>query len=171
DPNAAVYWLARMITAGEDPLFIARRMVILASEDIGIANPNALLLANACFEAVDKIGMPESRILLSECAVYLAISPKSNSTYMAIETALGKIKETGDLPVPLHLRNAPTRLMKDIGYGNDYKYAHHYKNNFVNMEFLPDKLTGTAFYIPSNNAKEAELRNRLHFLWKSKYGY
>lgn len=171
DPNAAVYWLARMIVAGEDPLFIARRMVILAAEDIGIANPNALLLANACFEAVNKIGMPESRIILSQCAVYLATSPKSNASYMAIENALAKVGEAGDLPVPLHLRNAPTKLMKNIGYGKDYKYAHQYENNFVNLEFLPEKISGTTFYQPSNNAKENEIRARLRNFWKEKYDY
>jgi len=171
DPNAAVYWLARMIAAGEDPLFIARRMVILSAEDIGIANPNALLLANACFDAVNKIGYPECRIILSETVVYLATSPKSNASYMAIENALAKVSETGDLPVPLHLRNAPTKLMKDIGYHKDYKYAHHFENNFVDMEYLPDKIKNSKFYEPSNNPKENEIRNRLKNLWKIKYGY
>jgi putative ATPase len=170
DPNAAVYWLARMLAGGEDPLFIARRMLILASEDVGIANPNALLLANACFEAVDKIGMPEARIILSETAVYLATSPKSNSTYMAIETAAALIGETGDLPVPLHLRNAPTKLMKELGYHKNYKYAHDFENNFVNLEYLPEKISGTRLFEPSNNPKENGLRELLQKLWK-KYGY
>ncbi len=171
DPNAAVYWLARMIAAGEDPLFIARRMVILSSEDIGIANPNALLLANACFDAVNKIGYPECRIILSETVVYLATSPKSNASYMAIENALAKVEETGDLPVPLHLRNAPTKLMKDLGYHKNYKYAHNFEHNFVDMEYLPEKIKNSKFYEPSNNPKENEIRNRLKNLWKTKYGY
>ncbi len=170
DPNAAVYWLARMLAGGEDPLFIARRMLILASEDIGIANPNALLLANACFDAVNKIGMPEARILLSQTAVYLATSPKSNSTYMAIEIAAGLVGETGDLPVPLHLRNAPTKLMKELGYHKGYKYAHDYGNNFVDMEYLPEKIAGTKLFEPSNNPKEQSLRELLQKLWK-KYDY
>ncbi|MDR0728962.1 MAG: replication-associated recombination protein A [Prevotellaceae bacterium] len=170
DPNAAVYWLARMLSGGEDPLFIARRMLILASEDIGIANLNALLLANTCFEAVAKIGMPESRIILSETAVYLATSPKSNSTYMAIETAAALVGETGDLPVPLHLRNAPTRLMKELGYHKDYKYAHDYGNNFVNLEYLPEKISGTRLFEPSDNPKERPLRELLRKLWP-KYNY
>jgi putative ATPase len=171
DPNAAVYWLARMIAAGEDPLFIARRMVILSSEDIGIANPNALLLANACFDAVNKIGYPECRIILSETVVYLATSPKSNTSYMAIENALAKVEETGDLPVPLHLRNAPTKLMKDLGYHKNYKYAHNFEHNFIDMEYLPEKIKNSKFYDPSNNPKENEIRNRLKNLWKTKYGY
>lgn len=171
DPNAAVYWLARMIEGGEDPLFIARRMVILASEDIGLANPNALLLANACFDAVHKIGMPESRIILSQAAVYLASSPKSNASYMAIEGALAEVRNTGDLPVPLHIRNAPTRLMKEIGYGKDYKYAHSYENNFIEMEFLPDKIKGKKYYNPGKNKKEEEIREWLKARWKAKYGY
>ena len=171
DPNAAVYWLARMIDGGEDPLFIARRMLILASEDIGLANPNALLLANACFDAIHKIGLPEGRIILSETAVYLASSPKSNATYMAIEQALEEVRRTGDLPVPLHIRNAPTKLMKEIGYGKDYKYAHSYEGNFTLMEFLPDKIKGKKFYTPGNNKKEDELRNWLKVRWKEKYGY
>ncbi len=171
DPNAAVYWLARMIAAGEDPLFIARRMVILSSEDIGIANPNALLLANACFDAVNKIGYPECRIILSETVVYLATSPKSNASYMAIENALAKVEETGDLPVPLHLRNAPTKLMKDLGYHKNYKYAHNFEHNFIDMEYLPEKIKNSKFYDPSNNPKENEIRNRLKNLWKTKYGY
>jgi len=171
DPNAAVYWLARMITAGEDPLFIARRMVILASEDIGNANPTALVLANNCFDAVNKIGFPESRIILSQTAIYLACSPKSNAAYMAIEDALATIQKMGDLPVPLHLRNAPTRLMKNIGYGKDYKYAHQYDGNFVNIEFLPEKIKGIRLYDPGHNARENEAREKLRKNWGDKYGY
>jgi putative ATPase len=170
DPNAAVYWLARMIEGGEDPLFIARRIVILASEDIGLANPNALLLANACFDAVNKIGMPEGRIILAEATVYLATSPKSNASYMAIETAINAVKQTGDLPVPLHLRNAPTKLMKELDYGKNYKYAHSFQDNFVDLEFLPEKISGSKFYQPGNNPKEAEIQKRLQILWK-KYDY
>lgn len=170
DPNAAIYWMARMISGGEDPLFIARRMIILASEDIGMANPNALLLANSCFESVSKIGMPESRIILSHTAIYLATSPKSNSAYMAIEEAMAEIEKSGYQPVPLHLRNAPTSLMKSIGYGKDYKYAHSYEGNFTDLEFLPDSLSGRKFYDPSNNPKEREIRTLLEHLWK-KYGY
>jgi len=171
DPNAAVYWLARMITAGEDPLFIARRMVILASEDIGNANPTALVLANNCFDAVNKIGFPESRIMLSQTAIYLACSPKSNASYMAIEDAMAAVQQFGDLPVPLHLRNAPTRLMKNIGYGKDYKYAHQYDGNFVNIEFLPEKLKGTKLFDPGHNAREHEAREKLRKNWGEKYGY
>ena len=171
DPNAAVYWLARMVEAGEDPKFIARRMLILASEDIGNANPNALLLANACFDAVNKIGWPESRIILSQTAIYLASSPKSNASYMAIKQAESKVKQTGNLPVPLHIRNAPTKLMKDIGYGDGYKYAHDYDNNFTEQEFLPEEIAGTKFYEPGNNTRENELRKRLKGLWKGKYRY
>jgi putative ATPase len=171
DPNAAVYWLARMIAGGEDLKFIARRMLILASEDIGNANPNALLLANTCFEAVNKIGYPESRIILSQTAIYLATSAKSNASYSAIDEALAFVGKTGDLPVPLHIRNAPTKLMKDIGYGKDYKYAHSFENNFVDLEFLPDNIKGKKFYEPQNNAKENEIRNRLKLLWKNKYNY
>lgn len=171
DPNAAVYWLARMIFSGEDALFIARRMLILASEDIGMANPNALLLANSCFEAVNKIGYPECRIILSQTAVYLATSPKSNSTYMAINNALELIQKTGDLPVPLHLRNAPTSLMKEIGYGDNYKYAHMYENNFVPMQFLPDGLKGTKLYETGNNQKENEINKHLVQMWKDYYNY
>ncbi len=169
DPNAAVYWLARMLIAGEDIKFIARRMVILAAEDIGLANPNALLMANECFQAINVIGMPEARIILSETAIYLATSKKSNSAYMAIDTALNFIENSGDLPVPLHLRNAPTKLMKNIGYGKDYKYAHEYSNNFVNIEFLPNKISGKVFYNPSENSKENEIKNHLKNLWKDKY--
>lgn len=170
DPNAAVYWLARMIAGGEDPLFIARRMVILASEDIGLANPNAMLLAQACFDSVHKIGMPEGRIPLSQTAIYLATSPKSNSAYMAINDALALVEKTGDLSVPLHIRNAPTKLMKELGYGEDYKYAHNYEGNFVDQEFLPQEISGTKLYEPSNNAKEAEIRRRMASMWE-KYKY
>ncbi len=171
DPNAAIYWLARMIAGGEDLKFIARRMLILASEDIGNANPNALLLANTCFEAVNKIGYPESRIILSQTAIYLATSAKSNASYSAIDEALAFVSKTDDLPVPLHIRNAPTKLMKDIGYGKEYKYAHSFENNFVDQEFLPEKIKGKKFYEPQNNAKENEIRNRLKLLWKNKYNY
>ena len=171
DPNGAVYWLARMIEGGEDPVFIARRMLIFASEDISNANPNALLLANACFDAVTKIGYPECRITLSQCAVYLASSPKSNSTYMALANAQEAIRKTGDLPVPLHIRNAPTKLMKDLGYGSGYKYAHDYQGNFVLQEFLPDQLAGQTFYTPGNNPREQETRRQLHEKWQGKYGY
>lgn len=170
DPNAAVYWLARMIAGGEDPLFIARRMVILASEDIGLANPNAMLLAQACFDSVHKIGMPEGRIPLSQTAIYLATSPKSNSAYMAINDALALVEKTGDLSVPLHIRNAPTKLMKELGYGEDYKYAHNFEGNFVVQEFLPQEISGTKLYDPSNNAKEAEIRRRMASMWE-KYKY
>lgn len=171
DPNAAVYWLARMVEGGEDPKFIARRMLILAAEDIGLANPNALLLAQACFEAVNVIGWPESRIILSEAAVYLATSPKSNASYMAIENALGAVKEKGDLPVPLHLRNAPTKLMKDLGYHKDYKYAHSFEGNFVIENYLPEEIKGSLFYEPGNTPKEEEIRKRLNNLWKDIYNY
>ena len=166
DPDAAVYWMARMLSGGEDPLFIARRMIILASEDVGLANPNALLIAQACFDAVHKIGMPESRIILSEAAIYLATSPKSNSAYMAIDAALAEVEKSGDLPVPLHLRNAPTKLMKELGYGDDYKYAHSYPGNFVEQQFLPDNLSVSNFYQPGSNTKEAEIKKRLQSLWK-----
>jgi putative ATPase len=171
DPNAAVYWLARMVAAGEDPLFIARRMVILASEDIGNANPTALVLANTCFDAVNKIGFPESRIILSQTAIYLACSAKSNASYMAIEDALATVYKLGDLPVPLHLRNAPTNLMKNIGYGKDYKYAHQYDGNFVDLEFLPEKISGTRFFDPGHNVREHEAREKLRKSWGDKYGY
>lgn len=171
DPNAAVYYLARMIEAGEDPLFIARRMLILASEDIGNANPNALLLANNCFDAVNKIGFPESRIILSQTAIYLASCAKSNASYIAINSALETVRKTGDLSVPLHLRNAPTKLMKEIGYGENYKYAHDFNNNFVIQEFLPEEIAGTKFYEPGSNPRENELRNALRARWKEKYGY
>lgn len=171
DPNGAVYWLARMIEGGEDPKFIARRMVVFSSEDIGNANPNALLLANACFQAITNIGMPEGRIILSQTAVYLASSTKSNASYMAIDFALGMAHEKGNLSVPLHLRNAPTKLMKDLGYSQDYKYAHSYEGNFTDLEFLPDEIKGTKFYDPGNNPRENEMRQRLKNWWKNKYGY
>jgi putative ATPase len=171
DPNAAVYYLARMIEAGEDPLFIARRMLILASEDIGNANPNALLLANACFDAVNKIGWPESRIILSQTATYLASSAKSNAAVVAIDTAQALVRKTGNLSVPLHLRNAPTKLMKDIGYHDGYKYAHSYPGNFVEQEFLPEEISGTRIYSPQDNPKEIEIRRSLKAKWKDKYGY
>lgn len=171
DPNGAVYWLARMIQGGEDVKFIARRMVIFASEDIGNANPNALLLATNTFQAVSMIGNPESRIILSQCAIYLATSVKSNASYMAIEKALETVQQKGDLPVPLHLRNAPTSLMKKLDYGKDYKYAHHYEQNFVLQEFLPDALSETRFYDPQKNAREDEVRKFLKERWKNKYGY
>ncbi len=171
DPNAAIYWLARMIEAGEDIKFIARRMVIFASEDIGNANPNALLLANTTFDAVNKIGYPESRIILSQCAIYLASSVKSNTAYMAIENALDAVKKYGDLSIPLHLRNAPTQLMKDMNYGKNYKYSHNFEKNFINQEYLPEKLAGNLFYDPGNNTKENELRKFLKDRWKDKYNY
>jgi len=171
DPNGAVYWLARMITGGEDPLFIARRMLILASEDIGNANPNALLLAQSCFNAVQVIGMPESQLILSQTVIYLATSAKSNSATTAIGAAMALVKETGDLPVPLHLRNAPTKLMKNLGYGKDYKYAHSYAGNFTDLDFLPAEIKGTKLYEPGNNARENESKERLKKLWGDRYGY
>lgn len=171
DPNAAVYWLARMIEGGEDVKFIARRLLILASEDIGNANPNALLLATNCFQAVNVIGYPESRIILSQCVTYLASSPKSNASYMAINSAQALVKQEGDLPVPLHLRNAPTKLMKDLNYGKAYKYSHDFENNFAFQEFLPDKIKGTKLYDPGQNARENDLRRNLQKLWGKKYGY
>lgn len=171
DPNAAVYYLARMLEAGEDPKFIARRMVILASEDIGNANPNALLLATSCFQAITLIGMPEGRIILSQTAAYLAASPKSNASYKAILKAAELVKQTGDLPVPLHIRNAPTKLMSEIGYAKGYQYAHDFENNFVAMEFLPEKIKGQKFFNPGNNQRENEMRSRLKSLWKEKYNY
>lgn len=171
DPNGAVYWLARMLEGGEDPKFIARRMVIFASEDIGNANANALLLATNAFQAVTQIGMPEGRIILSQVAVYLASSVKSNASYMAIGSASDLVRKTGDLPVPLHLRNAVTKLMKNIGYGKEYKYAHNYDKNFVEQDFLPDEINGTKLYDPGNNARENELRKFLKDRWKDKYGY
>ena len=171
DPNAAVYYLARMLAGGEEPRFIARRLVISASEDIGLANPNALLLANACFDTVHKIGMPEARITLAETTIYLATSPKSNSAYMAINKALAMVEhDTTNRPVPLHLRNAPTKLMGDMGYGANYRYAHDYEGNFVVQEFLPESLSGTRFYIPNcGNAQEAKIAERIHTLWGDKY--
>jgi putative ATPase len=171
DPNAAVYWLARMIEGGEDVKFIARRMLILASEDIGNANPNALLLANATFDAVNKIGYPESRIILSQCAIYLASSAKSNASYMAISEAMDAVKNKGDLPVPLHIRNAPTQLMKKMDYSKGYEYSHDYEKNFSPQEYLPDQLKGNAFYEPGKNAREEEIRKHLRSLWEKKYGY
>ena len=171
DPNAALYWLARMIEAGEDVKFIARRLLILASEDIGNANPNALLLANASFDAVNKIGYPEASIILSQCTSYLASSPKSNAAVAAIGMASEAVKKYGDLPVPLHIRNAPTKLMKNMGYGKGYQYSHSYDNNFSVQEYLPDAITGTKFYDPGKNAREEELRKYLRSLWKEKYGY
>jgi putative ATPase len=171
DPNAAVYWLARMVEGGEDVKFIARRMLISAAEDIGLANPNALLLANSCFQAVNIIGFPESRIILSECAVYLANSPKSNSAYMAISEAQRLVTETGNLPVPLHLRNAPTRLMKDLGYGKNYDYSHLHPGNFSEQEYLPEKISRTKIYEPQENPHEKQFRERLAKLWKERYNY
>jgi len=171
DPNAAVYWLARMLDGGESIEFIARRMIILASEDIGNANPNALLLATNTFQAIQIIGMPEARIILSQCATYLASSVKSNASYLAIDEAMSTVKKTGQLPVPLHLRNAPTKLMKQLNYGKDYAYAHVFENNFIEQEFLPEKIAGTTFYDPGNNARENELRIFLKNRWKEKYGY
>ena len=165
DPNAAVYWLARLIAGGEDPAFIARRLVILAAEDIGLANPNALLLANATFDALQKIGWPEGRIILSECAVYLATSPKSNSAYMAINEALEYVEESGNLPVPLHLRNAPTKLMKDLGYGADYHYPHSYPGNFIMQQYMPDKAIDKQFWCPQQNAQESKMAERMNYLW------
>ncbi len=169
DPNAAVYWLARMVEGGEDVKFIARRMVILAAEDIGLANPNALLLAQACFNAVNLVGWPESRIILSETAVYLATSPKSNASYMAIENAIAAVHRHGDLPVPLHLRNAPTRLMKDLGYHEGYRYAHDFEENFVQDNYLPEEIAGTVFYDPGKNARELEIRKQLESRWQKIY--
>ena len=171
DPNAAVYWLARMIEAGEDVKFIARRMLILASEDIGNANPNALLLANATFDAVNKIGYPESQLILSQCAIYLASSAKSNAATVAIGAAMNAVKQHGDLPVPLHIRNAPTKLMKKEGYGKGYEYSHNYENNFSPQEYLPGEISGTAFFEPGKNLREEELRKFLKSLWKNKYNY
>jgi len=171
DPNAAVYWLARMIVGGEDVKFIARRMLILASEDIGNANPTALVLANSCFQSVSIIGHPEARIILSQCAVYLASSPKSNRSYLAIDKAIEKVHITGDLPVPLALRNAPTKLMKELGYGEEYQYAHDYPNQFVTAEFLPEAIAGTTFYKPGNNPREESAKTFLKNRWQDKYGY
>lgn len=171
DPNGAVYWLARMIEGGEDVKFIARRMLILSSEDIGNANPTAFVMANNTFQAVSTIGYPESRIILSQCAVYLATSPKSNASYLAIGNAQKVVKQTGDLPVPIHLRNAPTKLMKELGYGDEYKYSHDYDNNFAEQEFLPEAIKNTAFYVPGNNSRENGTKEFLKNRWKNKYGY
>lgn len=171
DPNAGVYWLARMIEGGEDPKFIARRLLILASEDIGNANPTAIVMANNCFQAVNVIGWPESRIILAQCVTYLASSPKSNAAYMAINQAQAEVKSSGNLPVPLALRNAPTKLMKEIGYGKEYKYAHDFPNNFISQNYLPEDIEGMKFYEPGANARENELRKRLKALWQDKYGY
>lgn len=171
DPNAAVYWLARMIAGGEDPKFIARRMIILASEDIGNANPTALVLANNCFQAIERIGMPEGRIILSQTAVYLASSAKSNSSYVAIDEALAVVRQTGDLDVPMALRNASNKLLKELGYGKDYAYAHQYRGNFVELEFMPEALKGTCFYQPGNNARENEMKQFLKMRWKDKYNF
>ncbi len=171
DPNAAVYWLARMAEGGEDVKFIARRLIVLAAEDIGLANPNALLIAQSCFDAVHLTGWPEARIILAEVAIYLACSAKSNSAYMAIEKAIGEVRQTGDKPVPLHLRNAPTSLMKNLNYGKDYKYAHSYNDSFAEDNFLPEDMSGTVFYLPGNNRRETEFRERLATLWKKYYDY
>ena len=171
DPNAAIYWLARMVEGGEDPKFIARRLLILAAEDIGLANPNALLLAQSCFNAINVIGWPESRIILSEATLYLATSPKSNSAVRAIDMAQAEVRNSGDKPVPLHIRNAPTNMMKDMGYGKDYKYAHSYEGNFVSDNFLPADLSGTILYEPGNNQKENEIRRKLTDMWKDIYKY
>lgn len=169
DPDAAVYWLARMVAGGEDPLFIARRLVISASEDIGLANPNAMLIANAAYDAVSKIGWPEGRIPLAEATVYLAASPKSNSAYMAVNEAIQEVGRSGDLPVPLHLRNAPTKLMQQLGYHEGYKYAHDYAGNFVEQQYMPDQLKGTIFWKPGSNPHEDRLRERMERLWKRGY--
>lgn len=170
DPNAAVYWMARMLQGGEDPKFIARRLIISAAEDIGLANPNAILIANTCFEVVHKIGMPEARIPLSECVIYLATSPKSNSAYLAIDAAIATVKQTGNSPVPLHLRNAPTKLMKDLNYGQDYKYPHDYPGNFVDQPYLPEELKDKKFYQPQSNAQEAKILERLRAWWRKYRG-
>lgn len=169
DPDGAVYYLARMIEGGEDVKFIARRLLILSSEDVGLANPNAFLIAQNTFDAVHKIGMPESRIILSECTIYLATSPKSNSAYEAIDAALAEVRESGHLPIPLHLRNAPTKLMKDLGYGKEYKYAHSYEGNFVDQDFLPEKIKNKRFYTPQNNPSEQKILERLHLWWKKRF--
>ena len=169
DPDGAIYWLARMVAGGEDPKFIARRLVISAAEDIGLANPNALLLANACFDAIQNIGWPEGRIILAEATIYLASSPKSNSAYKAIGDALQLVEQTGNLPVPLHLRNAPTSLMKELDYGKDYKYAHDYENNFVKQQFLPDQLNGKSIWHAQSNPAESKLKEHLKHLWGDRY--
>ncbi len=170
DPNAALYWLARMIAGGEDPKFIARRLIILASEDIGLANPNALLMANATFQTIDVIGWPEGRIILAECVVYLAASPKGNASYMALNRAQAEVEKSGNLPVPLHLRNAPTKLMKELGYGDNYQYAHQGENNFLNQEYFPDQLSGSNFYVAGSSKKEQEIAETIKKLWGEKYG-
>ena len=169
DPNAALYYMARMLEGGEDPKFIARRLIISASEDIGLANPNAMLIANACFEAVHKIGMPEARIPLAECLIYLATSPKSNSAYLAIGEAMALVRQTGNIQVPLYLRNAPTKLMKELNYGKDYKYAHDFPGNFVDQEYMPEEVKDKVFYRPQNNAQELKISERLKLWWKRKY--
>ena len=169
DPDAAIYWLARMVEGGEDPTFIARRLVISAAEDIGLANPNALLLANACFDTLKKIGWPEGRIVLAEATVYLATSPKSNSTYLAINKAISVVRETGNLPVPLHLRNAPTSLMKELDYGKNYKYVHDFVNNFVEDNFFPEELKQKKFWQPQNNASENKIKEWMNRLWKNRF--
>ena len=169
DPDAAVYWLARMVAGGEDPKFIARRLVISAAEDIGLANPNALLLANACFDALQKIGWPEGRIILSETTIYLASSPKSNSAYLAIDDALALVERTGNLPVPLHLRNSPTKLMKDLNYGKNYKYSHDFPNHFVEQQFLPDEILAVSIWKVQNNSTESKLGDWLRTLWKGRF--
>lgn len=171
DPNAAVYYLARMIEGGEDPKFICRRMIISAAEDVGLANPNALLLANNCFQAIEKIGLPEGRIPMAQLTIYLACSPKSNSAYLAIKAAQSEVRESGNLPIPLHLRNAPTSLMRDIGYGKDYQYAHDHDGGFVNLEYLPDELSGTTFFQPKQMGSELKITQAMRELWKGKYGY
>ncbi|MFZ1749246.1 MAG: replication-associated recombination protein A, partial [Saprospiraceae bacterium] len=171
DPNAAVYYLARMLEGGEDPIFICRRMVILAAEDIGLANPNALLMANTCFQSVHQIGMPEGRIIMSNTTIYLAGSPKSNTAYVAIESALAHVRKNGDLPIPLHLRNAPTKLMKDIGYGSGYQYAHDFQPGTSDMECLPEEIKGTSFYKAGGNPQEQKIAEYLRQIWKTKYGY
>ena len=171
DPNAALYWLARMLAGGEDPKFIARRMLILSSEDIGNANPTAMVMANACFDAVSKIGYPECDLILAQTVIYLATSAKSNSSYTAIRAAQKLVETSGDLPVPLHLRNAPTKLMRELGYGNNYQYAHEYEGNFSDQEFLPDKVKGRQIYQPGNNSRENDVRRWLKEKWKNKYGY
>jgi putative ATPase len=171
DPNAALYWMARMIIAGEDPKFIARRMLILASEDIGLANPTAMMVANSCMDAIMKIGYPEGRIILSQTAIYLATSPKSNASYLAIDMAIALAEKTSHLPVPVDLRNAPTRLMKEIGYGKNYQYSHNYEGNFAKQNFLPDELKGEKLYEPSNNARENEIKRSLQNWWGEWYGY
>lgn len=171
DPNAAVYWLARMVEGGEDPRFIARRMLILAAEDIGLANPNALLIAQSCFEAINVIGWPESRIILSEAAIFLATSPKSNSSYSAIDSAIEAVRREGNLPVPLHIRNAPTKLMKELEYGKNYKYAHGFEGNFIQDNFLPEEIKGSVFYDPGNNPREEEIRKRIKIMWDKLYNY